>query len=123
MKRMIRLQDVLLQAIAKKTTWRQAAELIAVTDWTMRRRPARLERDGYDGVADWHEGQPSWRRPLPGMLLPIDGSKRRWFQDERRVDLVVILDDATSESYYASPVLVRAERSPHFQLRRNICSS
>jgi transposase len=41
------------------------------------------------------------RRPLPGMLLHIDGSHHRWFQDERWYDLIVILDDATSEIYYA----------------------
>jgi len=41
------------------------------------------------------------RRPLPGMLLHIDGSHHRWFQDERWQDLIVILDDATSEIYYA----------------------
>jgi transposase len=41
------------------------------------------------------------RRPLPGMMLHIDGSDHRWFQDERRHDLIVILDDATSEIYYA----------------------
>jgi transposase len=41
------------------------------------------------------------RRPLPGMLLHIDGSDHHWFQDERRHDLIVILDDATSEIYYA----------------------
>jgi transposase len=41
------------------------------------------------------------RRPLPGMLLHIDGSDHQWFQDERRHDLIVILDDATSEIYYA----------------------
>src|SRR5262249_28125565 len=41
------------------------------------------------------------RRPLPGMLLHIDGSHHPWFQDERWYDLIVILDDATSEIYYA----------------------
>ena len=41
------------------------------------------------------------RRPLPGMMLHIDGSEHRWFQDERQHDLIVILDDATSEIYYA----------------------
>src|SRR6201994_3653616 len=41
------------------------------------------------------------RRPLPGMLLHIDGSRHQWFQDERWYDLIVILDDATSEIYYA----------------------
>jgi hypothetical protein len=46
----------------------------------------------------------SERRPLPGMLLPIDGSRHRWFQDERWYDLIVILDDATSEIYDAQLV-------------------
>jgi hypothetical protein len=41
------------------------------------------------------------RRPLPGMLLHIDGSRHQWFQDERWFDLIVILDDASSEIYYA----------------------
>jgi hypothetical protein len=44
------------------------------------------------------------RRPLPGMLLHIDGSRHRWLQDERWHDLIVILDDATSEIYYAQLV-------------------
>src|ERR1035438_4356161 len=44
------------------------------------------------------------RRPLPGMLLHIDGSRHPWFQDERWYDLIVILDDATSEIYYAQLV-------------------
>jgi hypothetical protein len=37
-------------------------------------------------------------------MLHIDGSKHRWFQDDRYYDLVVILDDATSEIYYAQLV-------------------
>jgi hypothetical protein len=44
------------------------------------------------------------RRPLPGMLLHIDGSRHRWLQDERWYDLIVILEDATSEIYYAQLV-------------------
>src|ERR1035437_6405837 len=44
------------------------------------------------------------RRPLPGMMLHIDGSHHQWFQDERWHDLIVILDDATSEIYYAQLV-------------------
>src|SRR6266581_3658185 len=36
------------------------------------------------------------RRPLPGMLLHIDGSRHQWFQDQRWYDLIVILDDVTS---------------------------
>ena len=37
------------------------------------------------------------RRAMPGMLLHIDGSKHGWLNDERWYDLIVILDDATSE--------------------------
>lgn len=44
------------------------------------------------------------RRPVPGMLLHIDGSRHQWFQDERWYDLIVILDDATSQIYYAQLV-------------------
>src|ERR1700751_1226421 len=44
------------------------------------------------------------RHPPPGMLLHIDGSRHQWFQDDRWYDLIVILDDATSEIYYAQLV-------------------
>ena len=44
------------------------------------------------------------RRPMAGMMLHIDGSKHRWFQDDRYYDLIVILDDATSEIYDAQLV-------------------
>jgi hypothetical protein len=36
------------------------------------------------------------QRLMP-MLPHIDGSKHQWFGDERRYDLIVILDDATSD--------------------------
>jgi hypothetical protein len=51
------------------------------------------------------------RRPMPGMLLHIDGSKHRWFQDDRYYDLIVILDDATSEIYYAQLVEEESTRT------------
>ena len=44
------------------------------------------------------------RRELTGMMLHIDGSKHQWFQDERWYDLIVIMDDATNEIYYAQLV-------------------
>ena len=37
MERMMKVQDVLLKAMAKKITWWAAAEIIGVTDRTMRR--------------------------------------------------------------------------------------
>ena len=44
------------------------------------------------------------------MLLHIERSRHRWFQDERWYDLIVILDDASSEIYYAQ--LVEEESTP-----------
>jgi hypothetical protein len=38
------------------------------------------------------------------MMLHIDGSEHRWFQDGRYYELIVVLDDATSEIYYAQLV-------------------
>jgi transposase len=170
--RAMKVQEVILRAIAKKLTWWQAAEILGISDRQMRRWRERYEESGYDGLFDRRCGKPShkrvpvatveqvlglyrdryfdlnvqhfheklgqehgitlsysWvkqalqgaglvrrgrkrgvhrkrreRRPLPGMLLHIDGSRHRWFQDERWYDLIVILDDATSEIYYAQLV-------------------
>ena len=172
MERAMKVQDVMLQAMAKKITWWQAAEILGISDRHMRRIRERYEEEGYNGLLDRRRGQPSrrrvpvatvekvfalyrekyfdlnvqhfheklqaghgielsytWvkqalqgaglvargrkrgahrkrreRRPLPGMLLHIDGSRHPWFQDERWYDLIVILDDATSEIYYAQLV-------------------
>jgi transposase len=41
------------------------------------------------------------RRPLPGMLLFQDGSTHGWLSGRPPLDLVVTLDDATSEIYSA----------------------
>ena len=51
------------------------------------------------------------RRPLPGMLLHLDGSRHRWFSDDRWYDLLVVLDDATSEIYYAQLVEQESTRT------------
>jgi transposase len=170
--RAMKLQEVMLRAMAKKITWWQAAEIIGISERQMRRWRERLEEFGYDGLFDRRRGRPSpkrvplaiveqvlglyrdryfdlnvrhfheklrqqhqielsysWvkaalqgagmvargrkrgvhrkrrqRRPLPGMLLHIDGSRHHWFQDERWYDLIVILDDASSEIYYAQLV-------------------
>jgi transposase len=62
MERMMKVQDVLLKAMAKKITWWAAAEIIGETDRTMRRWRGRLERDGYTGLADRRRGKPSAQR-------------------------------------------------------------
>ena len=170
--RAMKVQEVILRAMAKKIIWWQAAEIIGISDRQMRRWHERYEEHGYDGLFDRRRGRPSpkrvplaevervlglyrekyfdlnvrhfheklgeehgigwsytWvkralqgsglvakgrkrgvhrqrreRRPLPGMLLHIDGSHHRWFADERWYDLIVILDDANSQTYYAQLV-------------------
>ena len=47
------------------------------------------------------------RRPLPGMLLHQDGSRHAWIEGLPAMDLIVTLDDATSEIY--SMLLVEEE--------------
>jgi hypothetical protein len=51
------------------------------------------------------------------MLLHIDGSKHRWLNDDRWYDLIVILDDATSEIYYAQLVEEESTRTVMAGLR------
>jgi len=60
------------------------------------------------------------RRPLPGMLLHFDGSKHQWFSDEHWHDLIVILDEATSEIYYAQLVEEESTRTVMAGLREVI---
>ena len=168
----MKIQEVILKAMAGKLKWWEAAEIIGVTDRTMRRWRERYQAHGYSGLWDHRKRRPSpkrvpvkqleqvlqlyrekyfdfnvrhfheklreqhgihfsytWvktalqeaglvsrrkkpgshrkrrpRRPLPGMLLHIDGSEHRWFPDGRKYELIVILDDATSEIYYAQLV-------------------
>lgn len=175
--RAMKVQEVMLRAMARKITWFQAAEILGITDRHLRRWRERYEQFGFDGLLDRRRCRPSekrvalelveqvlglyrdhyfdcnvrhfheklqeehairlsytWvkaalqgaglvakgrqrgvhrkrrlRRPLPGMLLHIDGSRHRWFQDERWYDLLVVLDDASSEIYYAQ--LVEEESS------------
>ncbi len=184
----MKLQDVLLKAMAKKITWWAAAEIIGVSDRTMRRWRERLEEEGYKGLADRRKGKPSFRRvplktveevmrlyqekyydlnvrhfqeklgeehdielsytwlyqalvgaglvqkkrrrarhrrrrerrPMVGMLLHIDGSKHQWFNDDRWYDLLVILDDANTEIYYAQLVEEESTRTVMAALREVI---
>ena len=183
--RAMRVQEVILKAMAKLITWWQAAEILGIHVRTMRRWRGRYQRMGYDGLVDRRKGRPSekrvpmevaekvlalyrttyfdfnvrhfheklreeheielsytWvkkalqgaglikasprrqrhrkrrpRRPLPGMMLHIDGSTHRWFQEGRSYDLIVILDDATNEIYYARLVDQESTRTVMAALR------
>ena len=44
------------------------------------------------------------RRPMGGMMLHIDGSRHEWLGEGQWHDLMVVLDDASSEIYYAQLV-------------------
>jgi len=48
----MKLQDVILRAMAKKITWREAAEIIGVCDRTLRRMRKQCEEFGYNGLFD-----------------------------------------------------------------------
>jgi transposase len=185
---MMKLQDVILKAMAKSLTWIEAAEIAGMSVRNMQRMRQRYQEHGYNGLFDQRRGKRSihripmetaervlalyrdqyfdlnvrhfheklqevegirlsysWvkqalqgaglvarnkkrgphrrrrpRRPMPGMLLHIDGSKHRWFQDDRYYDLLVILDDATSRIYYAQLVEEESTRTVMAALREVI---
>jgi hypothetical protein len=50
--RMMKVQEVILKAMAGALKWWEAAEIIAVTDRTMRRWRERYQEVGYDGLYD-----------------------------------------------------------------------
>src|SRR2546425_12881717 len=62
MERAMKVQDVMLQAMAKKITWWQAAEILGISDRHMRRWRERYVEQGYNGFFDRRRGQPSRRR-------------------------------------------------------------
>src|SRR5258708_11984971 len=66
MERAMKVQDVMLQAMAKKITWWQAAEILGISDRHMRRWRERYEEEGYNGLMDRRRGKPSHRRGAPG---------------------------------------------------------
>src|SRR5580765_2306119 len=77
---MMKLQDVLLKAMAKKITWWEAAEIIGVCDRTMRRWRERLEEGGYSGLADRRRDKPSEKRvPLETVEKVLQFFQERYY--------------------------------------------
>jgi len=60
-KRAMKVQEVILRAMAKELTWWQAAEIIGISDRSMRRWKQRYEEHGYDGLLDRRRGKPHKR--------------------------------------------------------------
>ena len=60
--RAMKIQEVILRAMGKKITWCQAAEILGISDRSMRRWRQRYEEHGYDGLFDRRRGKPSPKR-------------------------------------------------------------
>ncbi len=58
----MKIQEVLLRAMAKKITWWQAAEILGFSDRHLRRVRERYEQFGYESMFDKRRGQPSPKR-------------------------------------------------------------
>jgi len=70
MERAMKVQEVILRAMAKKITWWQAAEIIGISDRQMRRWRERYEEFGFRGLFDRRRGRPSPKRvPVVGFEL------------------------------------------------------
>jgi ribonuclease D len=67
--RMMKVQDVLLKAMAKKIRWWEAAEIIGVSDRTRGRSRERLEEHRYSGLADRKKGKPNQKRVCPASTM------------------------------------------------------
>jgi transposase len=60
--RAMKVQEVILRAMAKRITWWQAAEIIGISVRNMRRWRQRYDDHGYDGPLDRRPGKPSPKR-------------------------------------------------------------
>ena len=58
----MKVQEVILKAIAGSLKWWEAAEIIGVSDRTMRRWREHYQEDGYDGLYDRRKRRPSPKR-------------------------------------------------------------
>ena len=62
MERAMKVQEVILRALAKRITWWQAAEIMGISDRQMRRWRERYEELGCRGLFDRRRGKPSPKR-------------------------------------------------------------
>src|SRR2546430_12932156 len=80
MERAMKVQEVILRAMAKRITWWQAAEIIGISDRQMRRWRERYEAFGYDGLFDRRQGKPSPERVPVALVEQVLGLYRdRYF--------------------------------------------
>jgi transposase len=111
-----KVQDVLLKAMARKITWWAAAEILGVTDRTMRRWREKLEKDGYAGLADRRKGKPSAQRiPLATIEKVLGLLNIRHFHEKLRDEHAMELRYTWVQKALQGAGLVakRQKRGPH----------
>src|SRR3974377_1765605 len=69
--RAMKVQEVMLRAMARKITWYQAAEILGITDRHLRRWRERYEQFGFDGELDRRGCPASARRGRGGTLVAV----------------------------------------------------
>jgi transposase len=79
--RAMKVQEVILRAMAKKITWWQAAEIIGLSGRQMRRLRWRYETYGYDGLIDGRRGWPSEKRVPVALVEQVLGLYRERYFD------------------------------------------
>jgi transposase len=57
MERAMKVQEVILRALAKRISWLHAAEILGISDRQVRRLRQRYEEFGYDGLMDRRRGR------------------------------------------------------------------
>src|SRR5205085_4132298 len=62
------------------------------------------------------------RRPMAGMMLHQDGSRHQWLEGHGSLDLVIVMDDATSALYSAILVLEEGTMSSFLTLAETIAA-
>src|ERR1700721_2277903 len=83
--RAMKVQEVILRAMAKKITWWQAAEIIGISDRQMRRWRERYEEFGFRGLFDRRRGKPSPKRvPLTVLERVLDLYREKYLVLNRR---------------------------------------
>ena len=67
--RAMKVQEVIMRAMAKRITWWEAAEILGIDVRTMRRWRERMKQDGYTGLFDRR------KHPSPNRV-PLDQAER-----------------------------------------------
>ena len=77
----MKVQEVILRAMAKKITWWQAAEIIGISDRQMRRWHERNEEFGFRGLFDRRRGKPSPKKVPLAVVEKVLGLYREKYFD------------------------------------------